>query len=506
MRRIQEGARPRVLDLFAGCGGFSLGFETAGFEIVSGLEIDEHATRTHAMHFSRDDDSGAHSQTRDIRETDPDYILEHSKVDSVDSAIDVIVGGPPCQSYARVGRAKLRDVDENPEAFLEDGRGNLYLRYLEYVRALKPLAVVVENVPDALNYGGHNIAEEICEVLDEQGYQCRYTLLNSAFYGVPQMRERMFLVAYAEELDAEVRFPDPTHWIELPSGYHGSRNVALKHVRNGRATTEDGLPFEEEDTPSDHFSKIPQPSQDLPRAITAQQALSDLPDIYHHLDGDLTRGARRFNTLQAYPEDSVPSPYGLLMRNWPGYESEEGIYDHKNGIRNLPRDYKIFRRMEPGDQYPEAHKKAESLFQKELGKRRSRGEDIPDGSEAFAKLKSRIVPPYDPTNFPNKWRKMEADEPARTLTAHIGKDTYSHIHYDSEQARTISVREAARLQSFPDGFGFSGSMNPAFRQIGNAVPPLVAFHLALEVGSAVQFDASDPISSFSEGMSGGIAE
>jgi DNA (cytosine-5)-methyltransferase 1 len=62
--------------------------------------------------------------------------------------------------------------------------------------------------------------------------------------------------------------------------------------------------------------------------------------------------------------------------------------------------------------------------------------------------------------------------------AHIGKDTYSHIHYDSEQARVISVREAARLQSFPDGFLFCGTMNPAFRQIGNAVPPLMAKRLA----------------------------
>ena len=62
--------------------------------------------------------------------------------------------------------------------------------------------------------------------------------------------------------------------------------------------------------------------------------------------------------------------------------------------------------------------------------------------------------------------------------AHLGKDSYSHIHYDSEQARTISVREAARLQSFPDGFMFCGTMNPAFRQIGNAVPPLMAKALA----------------------------
>ncbi len=82
-----------------------------------------------------------------------------------------------------------------------------------------------------------------------------------------------------------------------------------------------------------------------------------------------------------------------------------------------------------------------------------------------------MVPPYDPTKFPNKWRKLERDFPSRTLLAHLSHDTYSHIHYDSEQARTISVREAARLQSFPDGFEFCGAMNAAFGQIGNAVPP-----------------------------------
>jgi len=76
---------------------------------------------------------------------------------------------------------------------------------------------------------------------------------------------------------------------------------------------------------------------------------------------------------------------------------------------------------------------------------------------------------------------MWPDAPARTLMAHLGKDSYSHIHYDSAQARTISVREAARLQSFPDGFVLYGTMNPAFRQIGNAVPPLMAKALAGEM-------------------------
>ena len=111
---------------------------------------------------------------------------------------------------------------------------------------------------------------------------------------------------------------------------------------------------------------------------------------------------------------------------------------------------------------------------------------IREGSAEYNRLRDSIVPPYDVGKFPNKWRKMWSDQPARTLMAHLGKDGYSHIHYDSSQARTISVREAARLQSFPDGFSFCGTMNPAFRQIGNAVPPLMATALATTIARALK--------------------
>jgi DNA (cytosine-5)-methyltransferase 1 len=121
------------------------------------------------------------------------------------------------------------------------------------------------------------------------------------------------------------------------------------------------------------------------------------------------------------------------------------------------------------------------MFAERLAELRDTGKIIVDGSSDYQNLRNSIVPPYDASKFPNKWRKMWSDKPARTLMAHLGKDSYSHIHYDNEQARTISVREAARLQSFPDGFMFSGTMNPAFRQIGNAVPPLMATTLAIQM-------------------------
>jgi DNA (cytosine-5)-methyltransferase 1 len=124
----------------------------------------------------------------------------------VADAFDVVVGGPPCQAFARVGRSKLREIEDHPEAFIHDPRAQLYKKYLEFVDAFQPLAVLMENVPDILNHGGQNIAEETCEVLEAKEYVCGYTLLNAAFYGVPQMRERMFLIGYH-------RFPRPaTGW------------------------------------------------------------------------------------------------------------------------------------------------------------------------------------------------------------------------------------------------------------------------------------------------------
>ena len=171
------------------------------------------------------------------------------------------------------------------------------------------------------------------------------------------------------------------------------------------------------------------------------------------------------------------------MRAWPGFECKAALADHV--IRYLPRDYELFARMNPGDQYPQAHQHALDMFEERLATLKKQKKAVYVGSTVWEELRASIVPPYDATKFPNKWRKMWPDQPARTLMAHLGKDSYSHIHYDSEQARTISVREAARLQSFPDGFRFCGTMNPAFRQIGNAVPPLMAMALAKTIKAAL---------------------
>jgi DNA (cytosine-5)-methyltransferase 1 len=399
--------------------------------------------------------------------THPENLAKELGLGPLGEAIDVIVGGPPCQAFARVGRPKLREIDDHPEAFRHDPRARLYQEYLRYVAAFQPLAVLVENVPDVLNHGGQNIAEEISEVLEGKGYVCGYTLLNAAFYGVPQMRERMFLVAYHRELTEQIAFPQPTNWLVLPPGYDGSRAVALK-VLNGL--------FRQ----AHDYKDAPVTRPTLPPAVTAEEAIGDLPPIYARRElaaGDLKRGARRFDQPVAYDRRRRVSSYARLMRSWLGFEApEDGLSDHV--IRYLPRDYELFARLNPGDQYPEAWQHAMNMLGERIEELRRQGKVVRQGSAEYQRLRDAIVPPYDATKFPNKWRKMWRNQPARTLMAHLGKDSYSHIHYDSEQARTISVREAARLQSFPDGFVFAGTMNPAFRQIGNAVPPLMARALA----------------------------
>ena len=119
----------------------------------------------------------------------------------------------------------------DPEAFLKDPRAGLHERMVAWVRKLKPLAVLVENIPDVLNAGGRNIAEEIALDLKELGFVSRYTLLNAVHYGVPQTRERMFLVGLRRELESTPAFPDPIHSHDVPRGYEQIRRAASRALR-----------------------------------------------------------------------------------------------------------------------------------------------------------------------------------------------------------------------------------------------------------------------------------
>ncbi|MEJ0022919.1 MAG: DNA cytosine methyltransferase [Alphaproteobacteria bacterium] len=459
--RLRAGAAPRALEICSGCGGLSLGLQTAGFELTAHIEIDPEAAASYAINFA-----GEHSldsewaRPRDMEKCSASQLVADLDLgSSAADSFDLLAAGLPCQAFARIGRSKLRSVAGHEDAFQKDPRAGLYRRFLQYVEDTQPLIILIENVPDILNFGGHNVPEEICETLGLAGYRTGYTILNAAYFGVPQIRERLFIVAIANELGEEPAFPAPIHFLDLPRGYEGSRRVALKYVK------EDSL----------HFHPISAPDKKLKNAVGVKDALEDLPRIKEHTsEPSVIRKRKLRDTLPYRKLDDGLSAYAVAMRTWSGFETAEETDGHL--VRLTPRDFPIFAKLKHGADYPQALALAEKLFEEELVARRMT--KAHKSSKAYRKLRASMVPPYDPDKFPNKWWKLDPPKPSRTLTAHMGKDTYSHIHYDSLQKRTISVREAARLQSFPDGFTFAGAMNAAFRQIGNAVPPLLGLAVA----------------------------
>lgn len=464
LARLQTGGKARTLEICSGCGGLSLGLLTAGFELSAHIEMDPEAAKSYAMNFRGDhpSDSGW-ALPRDMeKSTAAQLVTDLGLVTSASESFDVLAAGLPCQAFARIGRSKLRSVAGEEDAFQRDPRASLYRRFLQFVEDTQPLAIIIENVQDILNFGGHNVPEEICETLEVRGYRASYTILNAAYFGVPQVRERLFIIALADVLDETPKFPTPTHFLDLPKGYEGSRRVALKHVRED----------------SRFFHPIPTPHHRRKDAVGVKDALGDLPRIREHAKNPSIIRKRKLAAVLPYHETSAPLPaYAFAMRNWPGFETIGGTDGHL--VRLTPRDFAIFAKMRSGDDYPIARAISEQMFEEALV---SRGLwKIRKDSNAYKELRASIVPPYDPDKFPNKWWKLDPLKPSRTLTAHMGKDTYSHIHYDSAQRRTVSVREAARLQSFPDGFLFAGAMNAAFRQIGNAVPPLLGLAVAQAV-------------------------
>jgi DNA (cytosine-5)-methyltransferase 1 len=182
-----------------------VGFTKAGFELLASIENDPVAAETYAANLHKNappERKKTLAMPRDLLAITPGQAARALGGGAIEDAVDVILAGLPCQAFARIGRSKLRSLADDPAAYRTDPRAGLYRRFLKYVRRLKPLCIVLENVPDILNHGGHNVPEEISRRLERWGYVCRYTLLNAARYGVPQLRERLFLIAYHSEVGA----------------------------------------------------------------------------------------------------------------------------------------------------------------------------------------------------------------------------------------------------------------------------------------------------------------
>ena len=379
------------------------------------------------------------------------------------TSIDVIIGGPPCQAYSLAGRGKISSLKGFKKAHLNDYRGSLYLEFVRVVEEAKPTAVVMENVPEIMSYGNVDVPEKICNLLSNQGYNCKFTILNAAEYGVPQYRERFFLIGIKQGLGEPI-FPEPTH--SIPDDKKSGR------IRISNYIGKSGSSFAVQ-------APISSSQNSLPVCINTFEALDDLPYLSTFNGGSW----KCSNTVRMDYKSDPHSAYAKLMRNWPGLPVSE--YSTANASRNTPRDFPIFARMKEGDKYPEANEIAMDIFNEKIESYTELAGKKPSG-ELLEKIRSETVPPYSTEKFPDKWRKLDKNQPSHTVVAHLGVDTYSHIHYDSTIARGVTVREAARLQSFPDSYKLPASLSDAYKQIGNAVPPLLAYHLAMALKKSLK--------------------
>lgn len=352
------------MDLFSGAGGLSLGLTNAGIEVVFGVDHYEYASRTHAAHFPGMSVDWDLSNADDVERLAG--IIERC-------GIDVLAGGPPCQPFSRAGRSGIRHLVEKGGREPHDARRDLWRAYLEVVLLARPKAVVMENVPDMALDDEMFILRSMIEELEQIGYSVEAKIVEAWHYGVPQLRNRLILVALRDN----ILFT----WPEESS---------LK--------------------------------------VTLGNAISDLPEV----EG----GWRPDGGADGWSEYSGPTTeYQKLMRRGVPDDQQGRVYDHiTRPVREDDRE--AFEIMTPETKYS----------------------DLPDHLRR-----------YRDDIFTDKYKRLDENDLSRTITAHIAKDGYSYIH--PRQPRTLTVREAARIQSFPDHFRFDGPPSAAFKQIGNAVPP-----------------------------------
>lgn len=396
----------KLIDLFAGCGGLSDGFEqTELYETLACVEWEKEPCKTLAKRLKSKWDYKNSSEIVlhfDIQRTDE--LINGWRNDTVygtneglnsivkrSGHIDVLIGGPPCQAYSIAGRVR----DEN--GMNDDYRNFLFESYLKVVDHFQPKAFIFENVPGLLSArpGGVSIVERITEAFSNKGYEIindlrTYALIDCTKFGVPQARKRMVILGVNKSQIKE------------------NPQIAL----------------------SDFYNLI-FPKYQSEKVSTVKDAIIDLPK-WHPLNEPITLNRRKFS-----------HSYSTCQ-----------IANHEPRMQNK-RDIETF-----------------GLLTK----------DIESGQNKFATVESLKDLYFELTGKRSnihKYHVLKWNRPSNTIPAHLYKDGLRHIHPDSEQARTITVREAARLQSFDDDFIFTGSLTDQYKMVGNAVPPKFAKAIAL---------------------------
>lgn len=404
------------IDLFAGAGGLSEGFIQAGFEPIAHVEMEKAACNTlttrAAYHYLKSTNQYdiyvsylkgdiSRSELHDklpiaIRNSiincsigDENNTEIHRKIKKCISGrtVDLIIGGPPCQAYSLVGRARSKTKMEG------DPRNYLFVQYAKYLQRYKPKMFVFENVLGLKSAKKGQYLREMEKLFDKKGYAIKLYKLEARNFGVLQNRKRVVILGWKKNLQ-----------IAIPN-------------------------LEEITLQNDYI---------------VQDIFRDLPFI------QAGEGADRF----------LPYRTGTTE-----YLKKHSI---RNGIDVLTQHVARPHR----EQDKEIYEIAVTKWEKD--QERLNYNDLPD----------RLKTHQNRTSFVDRFKVVAADLPhSQTIVAHISKDGHYYIHPDKKQNRSLTVREAARLQSFPDDYYFEGeregaNRTAAFKQIGNAVPPLMAKEIA----------------------------
>lgn len=409
---------PNYLDIFAGAGGLSEGFIRAGYEPVAHIEMDTAAcytlkTRLAHKWLTEQNQEAIYSQylqgaiTREelytavpneLLNSVLNYEISEETLEEIFRTIDdilnnepleLIVGGPPCQAYSLVGRAR----DEN--GMVGDQRNYLYVLYAEFLNRYHPQYFVFENVVGLLSAkdtDGLRYFDKMQDLFRECGYSIEYRLLNAKNYGVLQNRERIILI-----------------------GKYGEHNNFYPDI-----------PFE------DGIYTVRSIFEDLPRIHAGEGIAAPVPTMHY---------------IGQYLYDAKIKEYDL-----------EPVTFHC-ARPHTQQDLEIYRRVV-------------ELWNTE--QKRLSYSDLPCELQSQNNLKS----------FLDRFKVVAANlSYSQTVVAHISKDGHYFIHPDLEQNRSLTPREVARLQTFPDNYYFESvsgkpSRTAAFKQIGNAVPVLLAEKIA----------------------------
>jgi len=394
----------RYIDLFAGCGGLTDGFEQTGlYSPQAFVEWDKNAVNTLKNRLETKwsidnvDEKVIHFDIQRMDELLNGYDTEefgrHKGLKKLinETNIDLIIGGPPCQAYSMAGRVQ----DKN--GMRCDYRNYLFENYLKVVKEFKPKLFVFENVQGILSAkpDGINIIDRIRDDFEKEGYVIARDLRNKALldaseYGIPQVRKRVIIIGINKNFTDE------------------SPEAIL-----------------------DDFYKNILPSFKVKNKVTVKEAIYDLEPLY--------------------PLDEITNHQKKVS-----HYNKSSISNH-NPRFHSQRDIGIFEEL---------------------------AEDVANGSIKYPDTESLRELYYKRTGKKSSFHKYHVlayDKQSNTIPAHLYKDGLRHIHPDPKQARSITPREAGRLQTFDDDFEFLGSNGASYKMIGNAVPPLLANH----VGKAV---------------------